>query len=220
MAGPRKHYRRGISMMEVSDMFSTEASATRWFESWLWPDGEITCMKCGSTDAYRVKSGKPMPYRCRDCRQYFSLKTGTAMEHSPLPLHLWGWAIYLEMTNLKGVSSMKLARDLNVRQATAWHMLHRIREAFADVASNFDGPVEVDETYMGGRQRNMPKHKRAPGRGSVGKTAVVGIKDRPTRRVAARVVESTDRDTLQGFVKERTKPGAKVTRTRHGSTMA
>ena len=121
-SGPGKHYRRGVSMMEIADMFSTEASATRWFESWLWPDGEIACMKCGSLNAYRVKTGKPMPYRCRDCRQYFSLKTGTAMEDSKLPIRLWGWAIYLEMTNLKGVSSMKLSRDLKVRQPTAWYM--------------------------------------------------------------------------------------------------
>ena len=212
--GPGKHYREGVTMMAIADMFSTDDKATQWFELWMWPGGEIVCMKCGSLDAYRVKSRKPMPYRCRDCRQYFSLKTCTAMEDSKLPLRLWGWAIYLEMTNLKGVSSMKLSRDLGIRQATAWHMLHRIREAFSDVASHFNGPVEVDETYVGGKRKNMSLAKRrelaGTGRGAVGKTAVVGAKDRSTNMVAARVVQRTDRDTLQGFIKHVTEDGAVI----------
>ena len=78
---PGKAHRQGISVMQVADMFVTEDKAIEWFEGWHWPTGEIVCMRCGSLDgAYRVKSGKPMPYRCRDCRMYFSLKTGTAME--------------------------------------------------------------------------------------------------------------------------------------------
>ena len=130
-------------MPQAAAMFATEEKAVQWFERWLWPDGEIACLRCGSVDgAYRVKSGKPQPYRCRDCRKYVSLKTGTAMEGSPLPLQNWGWAIYLEMTSLKGVSSMKLSRDLAVTQKTAWFMLHRIREAFADTFAVFGGPVK------------------------------------------------------------------------------
>ena len=87
--------------MQVGEMFATEAKAVSCFESWYWPDGEIACLRCGSTNVYRVESGRPMPYRCRDCRKYFSLKKGTAMGKSPLPLRLWGWAIYLELTSLR-----------------------------------------------------------------------------------------------------------------------
>jgi len=143
---PGRSEREGVSMMEMGEMFATEDHAIHWFEAWLFPDGEPVCFQCGSVNAYRVKSGTPMPYRCRDCKRYFSLKTNTAMGESPLPLRHWAWAIYLEMTNLKGVSSMKLHRDLGIRQSSAWFMLHRIREAFADMAEEFSGPVEVDET--------------------------------------------------------------------------
>ena len=152
------------------------------------------------------------PNRCRDCRSYFSLKTGTLMEDSKLPLRVWGWAIYREMTSLKGVSSMKLHRDLGISQPAAWFLLHRIRGAFADVRMTFAGPVEVDEAYFGGLRRNMPKAKRErlTGRGPKGKTAVVAAKDRATKRVAARVIDSTDKATLGGFVDEHAAPGAQL----------
>lgn len=210
---PGKSHGQGISVMQVGEMFATEDTARKWFETWMWPDGELCCLRCGSVDgAYRVKSGKPQPYRCRDCRRYFSLKTGTAMEDSKLPLRSWAWAIYLEMTSLRGVSSVKLHRDLGVTQKTAWFMLHRIREAFADIAPIFDGPVEVDETYASGKRANMSKVKRKElkdtGRGAVGKTAVVGMKDRTTNQVTARVIERTDKKTLQGFGDDHAAPDA------------
>ena len=88
---PGKAHRNGISVMRAAEMFSSEEKAVTWLESVMWPDGEMACLKCGSMDgAYRVKSGKPMPYRCRDCQKNFSLKTGTSMEDSKLPLRLWG----------------------------------------------------------------------------------------------------------------------------------
>ncbi len=119
-------------------------------------------------------SHKTMPYRCRDCRRYFSVRTGTAMERSKVPLRKWGWAIYLELTNLKGVSSVKLARDLGVSQTTAWFMQHRIREAFAGVAVTLSGTVEVDEAYFGGKRRNMSDKRRARGKSSARSPARVG----------------------------------------------
>ena len=211
-AAPGKAHREGITLVALMDMFPDEAAATRWFESVFW-DGERCCGKCGSTRT-REASHEKMPYWCSDCRSYFSVRTGTALSHSRVPLRKWAIAIYLELTSLKSVSSMKLHRDIGVRQATAWFMLHRIRQAWSttDDGGPFTGPVEVDEAYMGGRRANMSnaKRKTLEGRGPVGKTAIVGIKDRASNKVRAKVVENTDAATLQGFVIDHAAPGAQV----------
>ncbi len=94
---------------------------------------------------------RPMPYFCRECKRYFSVRTGTAMERSHIPLNKWVIGIYLLGTNLKGVSSMKLHRDLEITQKSAWYMAHRLREGWAEGCERFEGPVEVDETYIGGQ---------------------------------------------------------------------
>ena len=151
-------------------------------------------------------------YWCTGCQKPFSVRIGTALERSTVPLRKWIWAIYLEMTNLKCVSSMKLHRDIKATQTTAWFMLHHIREAWAGNAKElFEGPVEVDETYFGGKRKNMPKSKREKmtACGAVGKSAVVVAKDREKIQVAAKVVQSTDAPTLQGFVEGVTKETAK-----------
>ena len=114
---------------------------------------------------------------------------------------------------------MKLHRDLKVTQSTAWFMLHRIREAWMPKRAGaggapYDGPAEVDEKYMGGKRKNMSNAKRREladtGRGAVGKTAIVGMKDRATNQVRAKVIKSTDKPTLQGFVVENTAAHAVV----------
>lgn len=209
---PGKAHRRGISLLELAEMFPDEETARKWFEAIVWPDGERYCPHCGTDNNYECKHAK-MPYRCRDCKRYFSVKTGTCMAQSPIPLRKWVYAIYLELTSLKGTSSMKLHRDLGVRQATAWFMLQRIRESFADDGPKvrFDGPVEVDETFIGGLEENKHDSKKLKaGRGGVGKTAVVGAKDRKTGKVSAKVVKNRDKETLQEFVAEHVEPGAAV----------
>ena len=207
--GPGKAHREGVSLIDLGDMFPDEATATAWFESYVWPSGRY-CPRCGGAETAETTGN--MPYWCPACRRRFSVKVGTAMERSKVPLRKWAFAIYLEMTSLKGVSSMKLHRDLKVTQKTAWFMLHRIREAWGQEQDGlFAGPVEMDETFFGGREANKHAHKKQRlGRGGVGKAVIAGAKDRATNEVRAEVVEATDAKTLQGFVADHAAPGATV----------
>ena len=212
-SAPGKSYREGISVVKLVKMFPDDEAGRLWFEGKIWPDGPY-CPRCGSFDVQCGIKHKTMTHRCRDCdgKPRFSLKTGNIMEGSKLDYQTWAIAIYLVMTSLKGVSSMKLHRDLEITQKSAWHLAHRIRKAFDNGTHLFSGPVETDETYLGGKRKNMPKAKRKEltGRGAVGKTAVIGAKDRDTNQVSAEVVQATDAKTLQGFVADHAAPGAKV----------
>ena len=210
---PGKHFRQGMTLIEAMRMFADNAAAEAWFVKVRWPTGPA-CPYCGSVNVLSGAKHKTMPYRCREkeCRKRFSVRTGSVMEASNIPYQKWALAFYLFMTSLKSVSSMKLHRDLGVTQKTAWHLAHRLRKAFESDSGLFAGPVEVDETYMGGKRKNMPKSKREEltGRGAVGKTAVVGAKDRTTNQVRARAVESTNKATIHGFVADHTALDATV----------
>ncbi|MDE0293342.1 MAG: IS1595 family transposase [Bryobacterales bacterium] len=216
---PGKHHREGLSLVQLTRMFPNDEAAEKWFVETRWPTG-VNCPRCGSFNVQERPTRKPQPYRCRDCRKDFSVKTDTLMHGSNLGFQTWVIAIYLLTTNLKGVSSMKLHRDLGVTQKTAWYLAHRIRETWVDdTAPPFPGPVEVDETYMGGKMKNMHGHKKAEARQrpDYGKSIVVGAKDRDTNRVSAKVVEYADKPTLHGFVEENVADGAKVYTDEHRS---
>ncbi len=215
--GPGKAFHKGITLIQAVKMFDTEEKAEEWFITRRWPNG-VACPKCGSVNVAEVKSRKPQPFRCRDCRKHFSVKTDTLLHSSKIPLSRWAIAFYLFSTNLNGVSSMKLHRDLGISQSAAWYMGHRIRGMWDRSADKFAGPVEADETYVGGLEKNKHADKKLKsGCGAVGKAPVAGIKDRATNKVSAEPVDSTDRATLQDFVKSQTEDTAPVYTDEHGS---
>ena len=199
-----------MTLAALFERFPDDATAERWFIEQRW-GGEPHCPHCGST---RVQAGAPhrtMPFRCRDCWRRFSVRTTTAMQASNLGYRIWAIAMYLLTSHPKGVSSLQLARMLEIRQATAWHLAHRIRTAWREDGELFPGPVEADETYMGGLESNKhASRKLRAGRGPVGKAIVAGVKDRASGRVSAAVVPDTTRATMHRFVRQRARPGAAV----------
>ena len=211
---PGKSHREGITLKGLLKQFPDDGTAEQWFIVQRWPEG-VCCPHCGSVNVPDWERGtRPCLSGAgrKECAKRFSTKTGTVMEGSKVGYQDWLLAMFLMTTSLKSVSSMKLHRDLGVTQKTAWFLAHRIRAALAAGKTGFTGPVEVDEAYFGGRRKNMSNAKRrelaGTGRGAVGKTAVVGAKDRATKQVASRVVERTDRETLEGFIKHVAKDGS------------
>ena len=202
-----------ISFYKLFKKFPDEASAEKFFAEKRWgKDGKNRhCPHCGSVRT--VTMDHRMPYRCKDCRKFFSVRTNSMLAESNIPLHKWLVAMYLLNTNRKGVSSMKLSRGLGITQKTAWFLAHRIRKAFEDQQdAKFISPVEVDETYMGGKYSNMHKSKkpRISGAGAQDKVPVVGIKERETGKVKAKVTERVSGVLLRGMVQESVEEGAMV----------
>lgn len=214
---PGKSYREGMTLIQLFQKFPDDAAAERWFEQQRWGEAGKPdhCPMCGSTEKMRpVPSGRPLPYWCGSCRRNFSFKTGTVMHRSHIGLQKWAIASYLWGESLKGVSSMRLHRDLGITQKSAHFMAQRLREAWSQPTAEMSGPVEVDESYSGGKRRNKSNAKRRKladtGLGPVDSTAVAGIKDRETNTVTARVFESMDKPTLLGFIGENVEPGSQV----------
>ena len=206
--GPGQSFRKGLSLPELVRMFPDDTAAEAWLVDTRWPDG-VQCPNCGS---WRVQSGtahKTMPYRCRECRKRFSVRSKTVMAASNLGFQVWLLAIYLLTTGIKGTSSMKLHRDLGVTQKTAWHLSHRIRAMWQAGDFLLSGPVEADETYIGGKETNKHESRKLKlGRGTIGKTPVTGVKDRSTKEVRVQVTQPVNRATVQEFVEDHVSPDA------------
>ena len=196
-----------ISTLQLFAMFPDQETARVYLESRLWPNGP-TCPACSSTD--RITTRKGGFYRCNQCKTDFTVRTGTIFERSHVPLHKWIHAMYLVVTARKGISSMQLAKEIGVTQKTAWFMLQRLREACAGKTDKLSGIVEADECFVGGLEanRHQSKKKRLGG-GAVGKTAVMGLRERGGRTIAM-PVENTNKETLQNAIYDHVELGSTI----------
>ena len=207
---PGKNHREGITFKQLLRKFPTAAKAEEWIVKQRWARG-VCCPHCGSLNVQTGCQHKTMPFRCREriCAKRFSTKTGTVMEGSKIGYQDWIVAAFLVMTSLKSVSSMKLHRDLGITQKSAWFLAQRLRAALSEDSKLFSGPVEVDETYLGGKRKNMSNAKRKEladtGRGPVGKTAV------GARRTARRI--RSQRQSSSRPTRKRCKDSSRIMRT-------
>ena len=191
------------TLIEAIHYFADLDVATDFVAQLRW-DGTPTCDRCGSVESYHL--AKRRVWKCKGCGRQYSVKVGTIFEDSALGLDKWLPAVWLIANSKNGISSHELGRALGVTQKSAWFMLHRIRLAMRNGSVEmFSGPVEVDETYIGGSAKNMHarerKEKQTPLGGPSHMTAVVGMIERGGKATTA-VVADTTLMSLQGFVKD------------------
>lgn len=202
------------TLLEAIKYFADADRALNFVASIRWPDSKVTCPVCNTANVGFLATRRL--WKCRVCSKQFSVKVGTIFEDSPLGLDKWLPAFWMIVNAKNGISSCELARALGVTQKTAWFMLHRIRLALQDGSiCGFAGNVEVDETFIGGKARNMHKGKRkARGTGTVAMTPVMGLLERTSEsrssRVITRVVKTTRRHELQETVRKYVLDGSEV----------
>lgn len=194
-----------LNLATLSKLFVNETAAREFLEAKRWAKGR-TCPHCGSGESYALtpKAGSKSPvrpgvYKCRACREQFTVRVGTIFEDSKLPLSKWLMAIHLMTSSKKGISSHQIARELGVTQKTAWFVCHRIREAMrTDSAEGMlGGTVEVDETYVGGKPRYRGRSLR--GRGTSKKPVLVLVERDGLAHSLP--VDSVDGPTLKGEIR-------------------
>jgi transposase-like protein len=199
------------TLMEAVKWFSSYENCKAYMIALRWPDGKIACPHCGSERVTYLEKARIWKCYGAHARPRFSLKTGTIYEDSPLPLEKWLVATWQVVNCKNGVSSYEIHRALGVTQKTAWFMDHRIRFALGlEDAGKLSGHVEADETFIGGKARNMHPHVRArriTGTGGKDKTAVMGILERGGK-VRTIVVPNRKKSALQAEVRKHVEAGS------------
>ncbi len=195
-----------ISTFELFAMFPDQEAARKYLEARLWPNGPH-CPVCGTGERITVRAGGY--YRCNQCKEDFTIRTSTIFERSHVPLHKWVYAMYLLVTARKGISSMQLAKEIGITQKSAWFVLHRLREACGGPGlKKLAGIIEIDETFVGGKEANKHEHKKLKaGRGTVGKAPVLGMRERGGRTVAM-PISGADADNVQAAIHENVEIGS------------
>jgi transposase-like protein len=207
----KSNKREKISLFKITQMFPNDDVAEEWFIQNRWENG-VTCAFCDSTNVTQRTTAKKS-WRCKECRKDFSTKTNTVMQGSNLGFRVWAMAIYLITTSLKGIASTKLASDLGITQKSAWHLSMRIREAYMnEFPEQLEGVVEIDETYIGGKEKNKHKSKRVKGtqgRSLKTKTVIFGMKSR-SGKVYAKSIENLHRKTVSERINQHVKIGSTI----------
>ena len=208
---------KGLSLRELQRKFPTEEAAHDWFVEMRWPDG-VRCPRCKSDNVQTKTAHRTMPFRCRPCHRYFSVRVATVMQDSKLDYRMWIYAIFMVASAKKGVSSTKLAHDLGISQGHAWHLAHRIREGWVTRPRKLAGPLEFDETYVGGINKNRSYSQRKPKHaGTMGKFIVIGLRDRSTGLFHAEHIADHRRQTFHRFVRKWAHPTATIYTDEHFS---
>jgi transposase-like protein len=199
------------TLMEAIQYFADPLTCIQFFAGLRWDDGAAVCPRCESKRVSFL--GTRLMWKCLDCKKQFSIKVGTIFEDSPIGLDKWLCAMFLIANCKNGVSSYEIARDVHVTQRSAWFMLQRIRHAMHTGTFNkLSGQIEADETFIGGKARNMHSDKRAAkitGRGPKDKTVVAGILER-AGNVHAVVVPNRKKSALQSEIREHVLAGSAI----------